>query len=51
MKAMSEAAISLATCNAVVLLRDVNLSNTRFHHICPSVRFSLIKQSPVITIS
>ena len=32
-KAMSHGAIFLATCDAILLLRDVNLANTRFHYI------------------
>jgi hypothetical protein len=32
-KAMSHGAIFLATCNAILLLRDVNVANTRLHYI------------------
>ena len=32
LKALSHGAIFLATCNAILLLVDVNLANTRFHH-------------------
>ena len=31
-KALSHGAIFLATCNAILLLVDVKLANTRFHH-------------------
>ena len=31
-KALSHGAIFLATCNAILLLIDVKLANTRFHH-------------------
>ena len=31
-KALSHGAIFLATCNAIRLLVDVKLANTRFHH-------------------
>ena len=32
LKAVSHGAIFLATCNAILLLVDVKLANTRFHH-------------------
>ena len=32
LKALSHGAIFLATCNAILLLVDVKLANTRFHH-------------------
>ena len=32
-KAMPHGAIFLATCNAILLLRDVNLANARLHYI------------------
>ena len=32
LKALSHGAIFLATCNAVLLLGDVKLANTSFHH-------------------
>ena len=32
LKALSRGAIFLATCNAILLLVDVKLANTRFHH-------------------
>jgi hypothetical protein len=32
LKAMLHGAIFLATCNAILLLRDVKLPNTSFHH-------------------
>ena len=31
-KALSQGAIFLATCNAILLLLDVKLANARFHH-------------------
>ena len=31
LKALSHDAIFLATCNAILLLRDVKLANTSFH--------------------
>ena len=31
-KALSHGAIFLATCNAILILVDVKLANTRFHH-------------------
>ena len=31
-KALSHGTIFLATCNAILLLVDVKLANTRFHH-------------------
>ena len=31
-KALSHGAIFLATCNAILLLVNVKLANTRFHH-------------------
>ena len=31
-KALSHGAIFLATCNAILLLRDVKLANTSYHH-------------------
>ena len=31
-KALSHGAIFFATCNAILLLVDVKLANTRFHH-------------------
>ena len=31
-KALSHGAIFLATCNAILLLGDVKLANTCFHH-------------------
>ena len=33
LKAMSHGAIFLATCNAILVLRDVNLANTRLRYI------------------
>ena len=42
--AMSHGAIFLATCNAILLLRDVNLANTRLHYILLKYS-SHIKQS------
>ena len=32
LKALTHGAIFLATCNAILLLRDVKLANTSFHH-------------------
>ena len=32
LKALSHSAIFLATCNAILLLGDVKLANTSFHH-------------------
>ena len=32
LKALSHGAIFPATCNAILLLGDVNLANTSFHH-------------------
>ncbi len=49
-KAMSHGAIFLATCNAILLLRDVNLANTRLHYIL-LMYSSHIKQSSLINIS
>ena len=43
-KAMSHGALFLATCNAILLLRDVNLANTRLHYIL-LMYSSHIKQS------
>ena len=34
-KALSHGAIFLATCNAILLLGDVQLANTCFHHSLP----------------
>ena len=31
--AVSHGAIFLATCNAILLLRDVNLANTHLHYV------------------
>ena len=32
LKALSHGTIFFATCNAILLLLDVELANTRFHH-------------------
>ena len=49
-KAMSHGAIFLATCNAILLLRDINLANTRLHYIL-LMYSSHFKQSSLINIS
>ncbi len=47
---MSHGEIFLATCDAVPLLRDVNLANTRLHYIL-LMYSSHIKESSLINIS
>ncbi len=49
-KAMSHGAIFHATCNAILLLKDVNLAKTRIHYIL-LMYSSHIKQSSLINIS
>ena len=49
-KAMSHDAIFLATCNAVLLLRDVKLRKTRLHCILLTYS-SHVKHSSLINIS
>ena len=50
LKALSHDAILLATCNAILLLSDVKLANTRFHCIL-RMYSSNIKHSSLINIS
>ena len=50
LKTMSHGANFLATCNAILLLRDVNLANTRLHYIL-LMYSSHIKRSSLINIS
>ena len=50
LKAMSHGAIFLATCNAILLLRDVNLANTRLCYIL-LMYSSHIKHSSLVNIS
>ena len=49
-KAMSHSAIFLATCNAILLLRDVKLGNTRLHCILPTYS-SHITHSSLVNVS
>ena len=49
LSAMSHGAIFLATCNTILLLRGVNLANTRLHYIL-LMYSSHIKQSSLINM-
>ena len=42
---MSHGAIFLATCNTILLLRDVNLANTHLHYILLMYSSHITKQS------
>ena len=46
-KAMSHGAILFATCNAILLLRDVNLANARLHCILLMYSSHIKQSSPV----
>jgi hypothetical protein len=49
LKAMLHGAIFLATCNAILLLRDVNLPNTSLHYT-PLMFFQHIENSSLISL-
>ena len=50
LKILSHGAIFLATCNAILLLEDVKLANTCFHHSL-LIYSEHIKRSSLIYIS